>query len=115
SLDGGTAATWGGGFRVTDLANPATDLAAFDNALYVAAEAGLYAPTADLTANQELTPAFRTQRNAANGRGLVAWYERLFVPMAASLFAYEASGSFQEIGLGALKGNTSEVNGVPTA
>ena len=119
-FDGGTAPTLGGGFVVTELSNPAVDMAMFNDRLYIATERGLFAPSVetmeDLAFQADyLTPAFAYQRNADNGRGLTPWFEWLIVPMAGSLFRYGADGSFPEFGLGALPDNRSEVQGICTA
>lgn len=120
SYQGGTAATWSGGFRITDRSNPATDIAAFNQRLYVGAEQGLYAPAVeDLTSLEfrvdALTPHMASQRSTTNCVNMGSWYQFLIVPMAGSLFRYTSDGSFPEMGLGTLTGNLSEVQGVCTA
>ena len=120
AYDGGATPSLGGDFVVTELANPATDMAMFDDRLFVGSERGLFAPSLlsmeELEYRSEnLTPAFAYQRNADNGKGLTPWYEWMMVPMAGGLFRYDADGGFNEFGLGTLQDNRSEVQGIPTA
>ena len=120
TYDGGATPALGGDFVITELANPATDMAMFDDRLFVGSERGLFAPSVQSMEGLEyqsenLTPAFAYQRNATNGKGLTPWYEWLMVPMAGGLFRYDADGGFNEFGLGTLQDNRSEVQGIPTA
>jgi hypothetical protein len=115
TTNGGAAATWGAAFTVVDQAIAITSMAGFDNRLIIGTEQGLYAPTAAEDDSEELTPAFRYQRRSDNAVGMKAWWDSLYVPMGGSLFRYQDDGSFPEIGLGTLNGNTSEVQGKPTA
>ena len=118
--DGGATPDLTGDFVVAELTNPATDMAMFNDRLYITSEQGLLAPSVDSLQDLEfrvenLTPAFAFQRVVDSGLGITPWWDYLFVPLANSLFSFDTEGSIKEIGLGALHDNTSEVQGIPTA
>lgn|SRR3990167_7545890 len=120
TYNGGATPSIGGRFIISELANPATDMAMFNDRLFVGTERGLFAPSLEAMEEfdykvENLTPAFAFQRNADNGKGLTPWYEWLMTPMAGGLFRYSSDGSFTEFGLGTLQDNRSEVQGIPTA
>ena len=120
AFDGGATPSFGAPYIMTDLTNPITDAAFFNNRLYLTTEQGIIAPFVDEANDfsfqvEEITPAFKYQRNANNGLGVHAWWQYLFVPMNNSMFNMDTAGNIPEVGLGTLKGNISEVQGTPTA
>jgi hypothetical protein len=114
TFNGGSSPTWGAGFKVTDLSNPVTSITVFNDSLYIGTERGLYTVVQEgdfAIYMEDITPAFGNQPSSQNCKPTICWWDKMYVPVVGTIFEFGSDGAFKEMGLGALRNNTSEVQG----
>ena len=120
ATDGGAAASWSGNYQVPDAAEQITEMARYDDRVYIFTESHVYTLQHAATAPvAEAYPADIETKNALNGVGSGVFNGRLYMCLPdAGLYEYTLTGSDQfvvSMGPGLLAANDSPVRGQITA